>query len=59
MSVARIASRYAKTLLDLSVQENKLERILEDVESFNTITDQNKDFYTLIPQKSAGLKIFV
>ena len=32
MSVARIASRYAKTLLDLSVQENKLERILEDVE---------------------------
>lgn len=48
MSVARIASRYAKTLLDLSVQENKLERILEDVESFNTITDQNKDFYNFL-----------
>ena len=48
MSVARIASRYAKTLIDLSIQEKKLERILEDVESFNSLTDESKDFYNFL-----------
>ncbi len=48
MSVARIASRYAKTLVDLSIQADKLERILEDVESFNLMTDESKDFYNFL-----------
>lgn len=47
MSVQRIASRYAKSLIDLSVEKNKLERVLEDVESFKKVTD-NRDFYLLI-----------
>lgn len=34
MSITRIASRYAKSLLDLSVEEGKLERILADVKVF-------------------------
>lgn len=48
MSVARIASRYAKTLVDLSIQQNKLDRVLEDVESFDAITDENRDFYNFL-----------
>lgn len=34
MSVIRIASRYAKSLLDLAVEQNKLDRVLEDIEAF-------------------------
>jgi len=48
MSVARIASRYAKTLIDLSMQQNKLDRVLEDVESFNKVTDESRDFYNFL-----------
>lgn len=48
MSVARIASRYAKTLVDLSIQQNKLERVLKDVESFKKITDESRDFYNFL-----------
>ncbi len=47
MSVQRIASRYAKSLVDLSVEQNKLERVLEDVQSFKEVS-QNRDFYLLI-----------
>ncbi|MEZ4948017.1 MAG: ATP synthase F1 subunit delta [Saprospiraceae bacterium] len=47
MSVARIASRYAKSLIDLAVEQNKLERIMEDVQSFNQLT-AIRDFYLLI-----------
>ncbi len=31
MSITRIASRYAKSLLDLAVEQNKVERVLEDM----------------------------
>lgn len=48
MSVARIASRYAKTLIDLAVSENKLERIKEDVESFYKLTKESKDFRSFL-----------
>ena len=34
MSITRIASRYAKSLLDLSLEQNKLEKILEDIKLF-------------------------
>ncbi len=34
MSIKRIATRYAKSLMDLSVDQNKMERIKEDVDSF-------------------------
>jgi F-type H+-transporting ATPase subunit delta len=47
MSVQRIASRYAKSLMDLAVEQNKLERVLEDVQSFRGATEV-RDFYLLL-----------
>lgn len=46
MSVQRIASRYAKSLIDLAVEQDKLERILEDVKSFREVL-KNKEFKLL------------
>lgn len=47
MSVQRIASRYAKSLLDLAVDQNKLERVLEDVQSFQEVS-KIRDFKLMI-----------
>ncbi len=47
MSVQRIASRYAKSLLDLAVEQQKLERIKEDVEVFLAAT-KVRPFYLLL-----------
>ncbi len=47
MSVSRISSRYAKSLLDLARERNELEAVLKDIESFNKVT-QNRDFYLLL-----------
>lgn len=47
MSVTRIASRYAKSLIELAVEQDKLERIHEDVDSFNQVV-KNRDFYLLL-----------
>lgn len=47
MSVQRIAGRYAKSLLDLSQEQNKLDRVLEDVKSFQAASE-NRDFYLLL-----------
>lgn len=35
MSVTRIASRYAKSLLDLAVEQGKLDTVVEDVKTFS------------------------
>ncbi len=34
MSAVRIAPRYAKSLLDLSIEENKIDKVVSDIESF-------------------------
>lgn len=47
MSSVRIASRYAKSLLDLAIEQNKLERILDDVKTFQQAAEQ-RDFYLLL-----------
>ena len=47
MSVQRIASRYAKSLVDLAVEQQKLERVTEDVRSFKELVE-NRDFYLLL-----------
>lgn len=47
MSVQRIAGRYAKSLLDLAQEQNKLDRVLEDVKSFQSAS-KNRDFYLLL-----------
>lgn len=47
MSVQRIASRYAKSLLDLAEEQGTLDRTLEDVRSFNKASE-SRDFYLFI-----------
>ena len=47
MSVIRIATRYAKSLLDLAIEQNKLERIKEDVDSFVRVT-KHREFYLML-----------
>lgn len=47
MSVIRIAHRYAKSLIDLAVEQGKLERVLEDVQAFKEVA-KNKDFRNFI-----------
>lgn len=47
MSVTRIATRYAKSLLDLAQEQGKLERILEDIKAFQSATEQ-RDFFLLL-----------
>lgn len=47
MSVTRIASRYAKSLIDLSQEQNKLERVMGDLQAFQQATEQ-RDFYLLL-----------
>lgn len=44
MSVNRIASRYAKSLIDLAVEQNNLEKIHEDVEHLRQMVRNSKDF---------------
>lgn len=47
MSSYRIASRYAKSLFDLSLDQNKLDNVLQDMESFANISKQ-KDMALLL-----------
>ena len=47
MSVAKVAGRYAKSLLDLAQEQGKLETVLGDVQSFKAATE-NRDFYLML-----------
>jgi len=47
MSVARIANRYAKSLLGLAVERKQVERIKEDFDAFAE-TMKNRDFYLML-----------
>ena len=47
MSVHRIANRYAKSLIDLANERGSLDRVLEDVESFNKVCE-NRDFQLML-----------
>lgn len=53
----KVAARYAKSLIDLAQEQDKLETLLEDVKSFHALT-KNRDFYNLIksPVVSASKK---
>lgn len=39
MSVATVANRYAQSLIDLAVEQNKLEKIHEDMQGFKSSLD--------------------
>ncbi len=47
MSVSRIATRYAKSLVDLAKEQNKLDRIKTDIDSFLAATE-NRDFEVML-----------
>jgi F-type H+-transporting ATPase subunit delta len=48
MSVNRIASRYAKSLIDLAVEQNNLEKIHGDVEHLLRMIKGSKDFVSFL-----------
>lgn len=48
MSAGKIASRYAKSLIQLAEEQKKLDRILEDIESFRTLLKQSADLKNFI-----------
>ena len=53
MSVQRIASRYAKSLIELAQEQNKLEVVTEDIKTFKTLLD-NRDLYLLLKSPVVG-----
>lgn len=44
----RIASRYAKSVLDLSVEQNSLEAILQDMQEISNVCDISRDFCAML-----------
>lgn len=44
----RLASRYAKSILDLSVSENQLEAVLKDMQLLRSLVNQNRDLELLL-----------
>lgn len=48
MSAGRIASRYAKSLIQLADEEKKLDRVLEDIEAFRVLITESNDFKNFI-----------
>jgi len=57
MSVIRIASRYAKSLLDLAKDQNAMDEVVSDMEGFSKMVE-NRDLYLLLksPIINAGKK---
>ncbi|MBK8517947.1 MAG: ATP synthase F1 subunit delta [Saprospiraceae bacterium] len=47
MSVSRISSRYAKSLMDLALERNELEAVKKDITFFNEAV-KNRDLYLLL-----------
>lgn len=47
MSITRIATRYAKSLIDLSIERNELDAVCSDIKGFIKVS-QNRDFYLLL-----------
>ena len=44
----RLAGRYAKSLIDIAVEQNSLEEILKDIQLIDTVCKQNSDFVALM-----------
>ncbi|MAT55733.1 MAG: ATP synthase F1 subunit delta [Bacteroidetes bacterium] len=47
MSAQRIASRYARSLIEVAQEKGKLERVLEDIKAFDALS-KVRDFYLLL-----------
>ncbi|HLK98210.1 MAG TPA: ATP synthase F1 subunit delta [Hymenobacter sp.] len=48
MSELRVASRYAKSLLDLAEEQGTLEQVMQDMELFNNTLEQSRDLRLLL-----------
>lgn len=48
MQNPRLATRYAKSLLDLSLEQNQLEAVYADIKLLKTINKSNPDFVALL-----------
>ena len=48
MSVGRIANRYAKPLLELAEDKKVLEQVKEDMETFNSLCKENREFLLML-----------
>ena len=44
----RLASRYAKSLIDLAIEQNSLEEILKDMQLLDAICTQSREFVTMM-----------
>ncbi len=44
----RIASRYAKSLIDLSIEKGSLEEVYKDMQYLSAVSKANKDFVNLL-----------
>lgn len=48
MSNPRLAGRYAKSLIDLAVEQNQLENIYKDIKFLQLVCQQNADFVAML-----------
>jgi F-type H+-transporting ATPase subunit delta len=48
MKNPRLASRYAKSLVDIAVEQNSLEETLKDMQLLDAICSQSRDFVTMM-----------
>lgn len=57
----RLASRYAKSLIDIAIEQNALEDILKDMQMIDLVCRQNRDFLLLMrsPIVSADKKFAI
>jgi F-type H+-transporting ATPase subunit delta len=48
MSNPRLAGRYAKSLIDLSIEKNQLEQVYQDIKLLQSICKSNHDFVNVL-----------
>ena len=48
MTNPRLAGRYAKSLIDLSIEKNQLEIIYNDIKFLQSLCKQNPDFVNML-----------
>ncbi len=48
MNNPRLAARYAKSLVDLSIEQNKLEEVYADMKFISSVSDSNADFVSIL-----------
>lgn len=61
MSELRIASRYAKSLLELAEEKKVLAKVVKDMEAFDELCESNRDFLLMLrnPVINHGQKLVI